>query len=89
MEREYQKARAAYLDLLREHLPAAYREHFAHLSDADLALVARTRRLWQWYIDQGPSTMGDRRKQSTGILREAKKSAKPFSTSVLPRKVMA
>lgn len=70
LEREFRSARDEYLTLLGDRLPAAYREHFASLSDDEMATIARTRRLWQWYIAEGPFTMGDPRKQSTGIFRE-------------------
>jgi len=69
LERTFASAQSAYLEALGKHLPAAYRAHFAALSDEDLAVVAKTRRLWQWYIQDGPFAMGDPRKQSTGIFR--------------------
>ena len=69
LERQFQSARDAYLSLLGDRLPAAYRARFTDLSDEDLAVVAQTKRLWQWYIAEGPVTMGDPRKQSTGIFR--------------------
>ncbi|MBK8977815.1 MAG: hypothetical protein IPM29_18050 [Planctomycetes bacterium] len=70
LEREFAAARADYLEVLGEYLPGAYRERFAGLTRDELATIAATRRLWQWYIDEGPFTMGDPRKQSTGIFRE-------------------
>lgn len=70
LERGFAAAKDVYLDLLGEHLPGAYREHFAGLSKAELQEVATTRRLWHWYIDEGPFTMGDPRKQRTGIFRQ-------------------
>ena len=69
LERQFQSARDAYLSLLGDRLPAAYRARITDLSDEDLAVVAQTKRLWQWYIAEGPVTMGDPRKQSTGIFR--------------------
>lgn len=69
LERRFAAARDAYLSQLGEHLPSAYRARFCALSDEDLAAVAETKRLWQWYIAEGPLTMGDPRKQSTGIFR--------------------
>lgn len=69
LEREFAAARDAYLSLLGERLPAAYRARFTKISDEDLAVVAQTKRLWQWYIAEGPLAMGDPRKQSTGIFR--------------------
>jgi len=69
LELQFGKARDSYLEILSSRLPAAYKEHFAQLSDEDLAVVAKTKRLWQWYIAEGPLTMGDPRKQSTGIFR--------------------
>ncbi len=69
LERRFATARDAYLTQLSAHLPAAYRARFCALSDEDLLAVAETKRLWQSYIAEGPLTMGDPRKQSTGIFR--------------------
>lgn len=70
LRRSYAAARDAYLERLRAHLPEAYKEHLANLRPADIATVAATRRLWHWYIEAGPFTMGDPRKQRTGIFRQ-------------------
>lgn len=69
LERDFAAARNEYVGLLGKELPSAYRRHFAKLSKSDMAKVAATRRLWQWYIAEGPFTMGDPRKQRTGIFR--------------------
>ena len=70
LERECAAARDAYLDVLGEHLPAAYRERLTDLSPREMEEIATTRRLWSWYIAEGPFTMGDPRKQATGIFRQ-------------------
>lgn len=48
-EIEYERAEAAYLELLGGYLPGAYRDHFAGLSDKQLQQIAETRKLWEFW----------------------------------------
>ncbi|MBX2851536.1 MAG: hypothetical protein KTR15_07315 [Phycisphaeraceae bacterium] len=49
LEKDFENARADYFDRLQNYLPAAYNQRFAALTDEQLAEIARTRRLWQYY----------------------------------------
>lgn len=49
LEREFGTARDDYLRKLSKFLPGAYEQRFIALTDQQLAEIARTRRLWQYY----------------------------------------
>ena len=49
LEKEFEDARDDYLHKLKKYLPGAYEQRFIALTDQQLAEIARTRRLWQYY----------------------------------------
>lgn len=49
LEERFENERKAYLELLADYLPDAYRERFTSLTDEQMRQVAEARRRWQFY----------------------------------------